>query len=68
MMFKMAERLHLSQNTCQMAVTFLDFVVIKGYIPSGQYQIYALTAIMLAGSLINSYFYYKFIKKFIFLL
>lgn len=64
MIFKVSERLHLSQNTMQMAVSFLDFVVIKGYIPSSQYQIYAITGIMLAGAIlikkkIFNYFFFK---------
>lgn len=49
MMFKLAENLHLSQNTAQMAVSYMDYTVVKGYIPSGQYNIYATTAVMLAG-------------------
>lgn len=49
MLFRVSERLHLSQNTFQLSIAFLDFVVIKGYIPSTQYQIYAITGLMLAG-------------------
>lgn len=49
LIFKISERLKLSQNTAQMAITYLDYVVCKGYIPSSQYQIYAVTGVMLAG-------------------
>jgi hypothetical protein len=53
MIFKLCENLHLSQNTTQMAVTYMDYIVLKGYIPSGQYNIYATTAVMLAGLVFN---------------
>lgn len=58
LIFKISERLKLSQNTAQMAITYLDYVVCKGYIPSSQYQIYAVTGVMLAGFFKNIYIFY----------
>ena len=47
--FKACEKLNLTQNTLQLAIIYLDYLVCVVFIPSSQHALYAITGILLAG-------------------